>query len=147
MEQVTFTTELFVTSRNASTWNSPWLPWVRSWEDDGIVFPSMSLHCIWGCGNQPSEVHFSFTSPSFGPSMEIWGEEPRPGNKDQGRQLRASASGYIVSSLRGERGVQMLGAENEAYGVSEVYTPLSGLWGRTESDTTKATSQQQQEWD
>ena len=39
----------------------------------------------------------------------------------------------------------MLGAENEAYGVSEVYTPLSGLWGRTESDRTKATSQQQQE--
>ena len=53
--------------------------------------------------------------------MEIWGEEPRPGNKDQGKQLRASESGYIVSSLRGERGVQMLGAENEAYGKRSLY--------------------------
>lgn len=123
MEQVTFTTELLLTSRNASTWNRPWLPWVRSWETDGIVFPSMSLHCTWGCGNHPSEVHFSFVSPSFSASMEIRGEEPKPGNRDQGRQFKVSASGYTVSDCtEGEEKGSETWRRKQSLGGT--YTPL-----------------------
>lgn len=69
MEQVTLPAALSVTKRDTSMWKSPSLSWVSDSEEDGSLFPTGSLHCTLGFGNQPPEVHNTRIPLFSGPVM------------------------------------------------------------------------------
>ena len=69
MEQVTFPTELSLTTSAASTLNSPSASWVWVSENARNFSPLRSLHCTWGFGNHPEAVHTTRTPSSSGPVM------------------------------------------------------------------------------
>ena len=78
IEQVTLPRELSLTTRDASTWNSPSPSWLWDSERDSSFPPAMSLHCTLGLGNQPPEEHRTWIPLSSGPIMRTWGAEPKP---------------------------------------------------------------------
>lgn len=81
MEQDTSDCELSLTMTEASIWNNPSSSCVSSSERDGIFSPLASFHCTSGWGNHPLPVHFSLIPSSSGPTMKVWGPEPRPGEE------------------------------------------------------------------
>lgn len=78
MEQITLPTALSVTKRDASTRKSPSPSWVCDSEEDSRVFPTVSLHCTVGLGNQPLEEHDTRIPLFSGPVMRTRGAEPNP---------------------------------------------------------------------
>lgn len=56
-QQVTFLWKWCLRRRVIFMWNN--LSVSCEWDSDvyGMISPLLSLHSIWGCGNQPSELH------------------------------------------------------------------------------------------
>lgn len=68
----------------AATVNRPSSSGFLDSDVDGNFSPSEVLHCTWGSGYHPTEVHSSRTSPFSRTSIWMWGSEPRAMEREAG---------------------------------------------------------------